>query len=80
MSSRRAQSDAQQAMSRPVRSRPRGGGREGGEALAEPPAGQVREGLGWFSSWAGKREGSKFLKENPFLFLVFKSKPNSNEI
>ena len=51
-----------------------------GEARAGPPAGQARGGLGRFSSWARKREGSKFLKENPFLFLVFKSKPNSNEI
>jgi len=51
-----------------------------GEARAGLPAGQAWEGLGRFSSWARKGEGSKFLKENPFLFLVFKSKPNSNEI
>ena len=54
-------------------------GGKGGEALARPPVGQAREGLGQFSSWAGKEE-EEFFKENPFLLLFFKSKPNSNEI
>ena len=61
--------------------------RKGGEALAVPPAGQAgcrrgkrkrRTGPVPKLGWKGRKES--FSKSNPFLFLFFKSKPNSNEI
>ena len=63
----------------------RAGGREGrgrrwlGRQQAERGKGRKKR-PGQFQSWAEKEEGEVFSKLNPFLFLVFKSKPNSNGI
>jgi len=58
-------------------------GRRGGMSWAASrlSAGRERKkGLGWPRVGLEKRKKRFFSKINPFPFLVFKSKPNSNEI